>query len=298
MSTSFQNKKELKFTITLGQGFFDASGGNLAAFLNNQITLEGFRAAVDIDKAGGNQMGTLQARIYGVSQQDMNSITTLLWKPDQYIPNTVVVTAIDGDQETQVFAGNIVQAWGSYQSQPDVFLMIQAQTAYVNQIKPVPPSSFRGTVDVATIAAQLATAMGYSFENNGVTTQLSNVYLAGTAMDQLKGLVRAAGCDLYLDDTIVAIAPTGTPRGGLIPMISPTSGLVGYPTFDGTGVNFECYFNPSLRFGGGVQLQSSIPKASGNWTVQCVGHRLESEKPGGAWFSTVKGIINAVAGVA
>lgn len=294
MSTSFENKKELQFVITLGTGTFT---GSLAAFLNNTITLQGFRAAVDIDKAGGNQMGTLHARIYGVAQEDMNSITTLLWKSDQYIPNTVVVTAIDGDQQTQVFAGNIVQAWGNYQSQPDVFLQIQAQTAYVNQIKPVTPSSYKGTVDVATIAAQLASAMGLSFENNGVTTQLSNVYLPGTGLDQLKSLVRQAGCDMYLDDNVLALNPSGTPRSGLIAQISPQSGLRGYPTFDGTGVNFECLFNPSVRFGGAVQLVTSIPKASGQWTVQCVGHRLESEKPGGAWFTTVKGINNGVAGI-
>lgn len=288
--SSFANKKELLFVITLGTGTFDSVG-------NDQITLQGFRASVDIDKAGGNQMGTLQARIYGVAQKDMNAITSLLWKQDQYKPNTVFVTAIDGNQQSQIFAGNIVQAWGNYNSQPEVFLHIQAQTAYVNQLKPVTPSSYAGTVNVATIAAQLASTMGYSFENNGVTTQLSNVYLAGTAMDQLRSLVQAAGCVLYLDDTVVAITPSGVPRGGLIPEISPQSGLVGYPNFDGTGVNFECLFNPALRFGGGVQLQTSIPKASGQWTVQCVGHRLESEKPGGAWFSTVKGINNGVAGI-
>lgn len=298
MSSSFENKKELSFVITLGS---DASGQKtFGAGGNNQITLTGFRASVEIDKAGGNQMGTLQARIYGVSQKDMNAITTLLWKPDQFIPNTVVVSAIDGNQQTQVFAGNIVQAWGNYQAQPDVYLQIQAQTAYVNQLRPVSPSSYQGTVDVATIAQQLASTMGYAFENNGVVIPLSNVYLHGTAMDQLKDLIKAAGCDMYLDDTVVAITPRGQSRatlGGLIPQISPQSGLVGYPTFDGTGINFTCLFNPSIRFGGAIQLVTSIPKASGQFTVQCVGYRLESEKPGGVWFATVKGIDNGVAGL-
>jgi hypothetical protein len=65
MSTSFQNKKALRFIITLGTGKFGSSN-------NNQITLQGFRATVDIDKAGGTQMGTLKAQIFGVSQSDMN----------------------------------------------------------------------------------------------------------------------------------------------------------------------------------------------------------------------------------
>ena len=55
MTTSFQNKKELRFVITLGTGSFGSTS-------NNQITLEGFRATVSIDKAGFRQMGTLRAR--------------------------------------------------------------------------------------------------------------------------------------------------------------------------------------------------------------------------------------------
>ena len=73
MTTSFENKKELRFIITLGTGKFGSSS-------NNQIRLEGFRATVEIDKAGGMMMGTLRAQIYGVQQTDMNSITTLQWK--------------------------------------------------------------------------------------------------------------------------------------------------------------------------------------------------------------------------
>lgn len=29
-------------------------------------------------------------------------------------------------------------------------------------------------------------------------------------------------------------------------------------------------------------------RASGEWVVACIDHHLESEKPGGAWFSTVR----------
>lgn len=289
-ASSFQNKKEIQFVIRLGTGTFGSSNANT-------ITLQGFRASIDIDKAGGNQMGTLQARIYGVAESDMNAITTLMWKQDLYNPNTIVVTAIDGTQQTQIFAGNIVQAWGNYQSQPDVFLQIQAQTAYVGQLTPTAPTSFQGSVSVAAIAAQIAQTMGFTFENNGVTTQLSNVYLAGTALDQLKSLVKAANCDLYLDDTIVAICPRFQPRTQTsVPSISPQSGLFGYPSFDNTGINFRCLFNPAIKFGGSVALQSSIPKANGQYLVLCVGHQLESEKPGGAWYSIVKGINNAIAG--
>lgn len=285
---SFSNKKQLRFVITLGTGKFGASN-------NDTITLQGFRAIADIDKAGGMMMGTLRAKIYGVKQADMNSVTTLQWKPGTLIPNTVEVYAIDGAAETLVFAGNIVNAWADYQSMPDVFLHIQAQAAFFNALKAVPPRSFKGSVDVASVMAQIARDLGYTFENNGVTTQLVDVYLANTGMEQAKDLARAAGCDLYLDDKILAITPPNVPRRVIIPRISPASGLVGYPTFDGVGVNFQTLFNPTVTFGGSIKLETDVQQAAGEWIVTSVGHRLESEKPGGAWFSNIRGNANGLA---
>jgi hypothetical protein len=279
---SFENKKRLRFVVTLATGTFGSSS-------NNVITLEGFRAIAMIEKAGGNQMGSMRAQIYGVSQSDIRSITTLQWQPNRIIPNTVQVFAIDGAQETSVFTGNIINAWGDYRSMPDVFLMIQAQSAYYPQLLPVAPVSYQGSIDVATAMGQLAAGMGFTFENNGVSIQLANVYLPGTGMDQAKSLARAAGIDLYLDDTVLAITPPNTPRGSQIPQISKGSGMDGYPTFDGVGVNFQIVFNPAVRFGGSIQIVTDIPQAAGQWIVTSVNHQLESEKPGGAWFSTVRG---------
>lgn len=282
------NKKRLKFIITLGTGKFGASD-------NNQITLEGYRAIADIDKAGGMMMGTLRARIYGVTQDDMNSITTLQWKPQETIPNTVEVYAIDGNTETLVFAGNIVNAWGDYQTMPEVYLRLQAQSAFINQLKPVPPRSFKGSIDVASVMSQIAKDLGYNFENNGVNVTLTDVYLPNTGLEQAKDLAHAANIDLYLDDKTLAITPANSPRGELIPEISAESGLIGYPTFDGIGVNFQTLFNPSITFGGRIKLMTDIKQAKGEWIVTSIGYRLESEKPGGAWLANVRGNANGLA---
>lgn len=285
---SFDNKKTLRFVITLGSGKFGSSN-------NNVITLQGFRAIADIDKAGGVMMSTLRAKIYGVRQADMNSVTTLQWKPGSLIPNTVEVYAIDGPVETLVFAGNIVNAWADYQGMPDVFLHIQAQAAFFNTLKAVPPRSFKGSIDVASIMAQIARDLGYSFENNGVTTRLTDVYLPNTGMEQAKDLARAAGCDLYLDDKVLAITPSNAPRKSIIPLISPNTGMVGYPTFDGVGVNFQTLFNPAITFGGSIKLDTDVKQAAGQWVVTSISYRLESEKPGGAWLANVRGNANGLA---
>lgn len=285
---SFDNKKQLRFVITLGTGKFGSSD-------NDTITLQGFRATADIDKAGGMMMGTLRAKIYGVKQQDMNSITTLMWKPGTRIANTVEVYAIDGAAETLVFAGNIVNAWGDYQNMPDVYLHIQAQACYFNGLQAVQPLSIKGGVDVAVVMARIAKDMGLVFENNNVSVMLTDVYVANTLKEQALELARAANFSLYIDDKVLAITNKYAPRKGLIPEISTQSGLVGYPTFDGIGVHFQTLFNPAITFGGSIKLTTDLPQAAGEWIVVSVAHRLESEKPGGAWFSTIRGNQNGLA---
>jgi hypothetical protein len=289
VSSSFQNKKALRFLITLGTGAFGSSK-------NNQITLQGYRAVVDIDKAGGMMMGTLRAQIFGVSQSDMNSITTLQWKPKAFIPNTVQVFAIDGNQETLVFSGNIVNAWGNYQAMPNVFLMIQAQAAYFNQLQAVAPTSYKGSIDVAAAMFQLAANMGLTFENNGVNgIVLQNQYLPNTYLEQAKTLAQAAGIWLYVDGDVLAITPANQPRNKPIPVISAATGMVGYPTFDGVGVNFQTLFNPSLVFGGSIEIQTTIPQAAGVWIATTIAYKLESEKPDGAWFALIRGTKTGLA---
>lgn len=292
VTTSYAYKKRLRFVVTLGTGKFGSSN-------NDQIVLEGFRATAEIDKAGGVQLGTLRAKIFGVKQSDMNAVTSFTMQPPQgggylYQPNTVEVFAIDGDAVTLVFSGNIVNAWGDYQGQPDVFLHIQAQSAFFNQLRPVAPLSIKGGIDVAIVMERIARDMGLTFENNNVSTILTDVYVANTLTEQAKELARAANFDLYIDDNVLAITNRYAPRKGVIPLLSAETGLIGYPTFDGIGVNFQTYYNPAITFGGAIQLKTDVYRASGEWTVASVNHRLESEKPGGAWLSSVRGNVYGI----
>lgn len=282
------SSKRLRFVITMGTARFDSEG-------SNRITIEGFRAIADIDKAGGMMMSTLRAKIYGVSQADMNTVTTLQWKPTDKIANVVEVFAVEDDVDTLVFAGNIINAWGDYQSMPDVYLHIQAQAAYFNQLLSSKPRSFKGAVDVAKVMGQIATDLGYVFENNGVAVRLSDVYLASSGIEQARDLAKQAGIVMEIDDRILSIRPMYEGRRGPIPSVSSASGLVGYPTFDGIGVNFQTLFNPAITFGGRVRLVTDQTHAAGEWIVTCVNHRLESEKPGGAWFSIVRGNASGLA---
>lgn len=362
---SFDSKKRLRFVITLGTGDFDSKG-------SDQIILEGFRAVADITNAGGLQMGELRGRIYGVSASDMNAITSFAYRFGATLPNTCIVYAIDGTVETMVFAGNIINAWPDFNSPPDVFLHIQAQAAMINLIRAVPPRSFSGTIDVASVMSQIAASMGYAFENNGVMMRLDDVYLDSTGLDQATALARMAGIDLFIDRTTLAICPRGQPRrqgqplpaidnseeikkllaewkvehdkflilfreGQALdnagnrdaamekyreakvhntaaeqllaraqslkaqerpatstgaPVVSALTGLVGYPMFDGVYLSLRTLFNPGIIPGGTIKVESDRDRATGTWQVLSMNHRLESEKPDGAWFTSLRSMAD------
>src|ERR1017187_10191134 len=70
--SSFENIKDLKFIFTLGSWMtpFTVPGGTA-----NTITMQGLRASVSIDHAGGADMGTMNANIYGLSPSQLNQLT-------------------------------------------------------------------------------------------------------------------------------------------------------------------------------------------------------------------------------
>ena len=79
----------------------------------------------------------------------------------------------------------------------------------------------------------------------------------------------------------------GKDEGGDVPTIGPGNGMVGYPTFDASGVIVKTIFNKDLVFQGKVNLESSIiPATGGPWTILTLSHDLSCLFPKGDWFST------------
>jgi len=156
----------------------------------------------------------------------------------------------------------------------------------------------------------LATTGGYTFENNlTAPITMSSCYFTGTMIDQARALADAAQINFYIHNGVLAITPLNTPRvtPQPIPLISSATGMVGYPVYDGQLLFFRTLFNPSILFGGAIQvILSDIPQklsakdqklqpaavttpqgAAGRWYVASVAYSLESQKPNGAWFCSV-----------
>lgn len=275
-------ERRIRLTFLLGEGDFGNSGFN-------QSTYEGLRVSATVTKNGGVSMSQLSMRVYGMALTAMNRLSTLGKPLTDGRNNKVRVEA--GDDEvgyTTVFIGTISQAWADMNDQANAALVVTAHSGLLDALRPTPPSSYTGPTSVSNIMASLAQEMGYQFEDGGVQVTLASPYLSGTPRMQVEAVAQAAGINWVIDDETLAIWPAGGTRGGLIPLLSPDTGLINYPAFTQNGLALTVLFTPSITFGGQVQVESSLTPANGTWTVFSVTHELESEMPGGKWFTRLE----------
>lgn len=308
-SGSSWSEKAISITLTLGKGTFGVTGGNT-------VKLSNLRMVVSVAKSGFPSMDRAEARVYGVTPDIMNAVSTLgipltMWRPG----NTMLIQAGDkGGAMAVVYNGYLHQAYQNFDEVPETSLVLVGWGAQAQAITPVSPVSYSGTVDVATIMSAIATSAGWAFENSGVTVRISNPYFPGTAVQQAHDVARAAGIEMYLDTgkspVTLAIWPRNATRGGQIPLINAASGLVGYPKFQSNGMSFRCLFNPSIRLGGQIKMESSVGGAPNNiaitpigstaapasqqggpngiwYVISPFGYDLAAQMPGGPWFCEV-----------
>ena len=173
------------------------------------------------------------------------------------------------------------------QGQPNVPFHVQAYAGAYENSKPVPPTSQPGSQDVGTLMQTVAKAGGLQFENSGVSARIQNPYLPGTAVQQMHALAEAARIERVIDCGTLAIWPAGGSRQGEPAVISPQTGLVGYPQFDSQGVIFTTLWQPTLAYGGQITLQSSMTPACGTWIIHKLSYSLASMMHNGPWFCEV-----------
>lgn len=278
-------RKIIRTTIIL-----DPKAENFAGKDANTLVVQGLRTTVQCSFGNGEAMPTANVKIWGLDLNSMNKLTSVKWKI-MGVQNNIVKIEVGDDEDNLdlLYTGNISFAYPDFSGAPDVALCIESHMALFHQLNPVVPTSYKGGVDVSKIMESLATAMKMKFENNGVTAQLNDPYLPNTALDQARTVAKMADIDLYLDVDTLAICPKGVHRKLTVPVISPSSGLIGYPIPDKTGVQFKCLYDKLVRFGAIVEIQDSVvEQCNCQWRAIGLTINLDAELPSGQWFCDVK----------
>ncbi|WP_019210808.1 baseplate hub protein [Yersinia massiliensis] len=253
---------------------------------NDSLTVSGLRVEAQIDNAGGVSGSTLYAKIYGMKESDMNKCCT--YAQVYGVIKNIAITMTAGDEASgmsQVFQGTIFNGMIDYNETPNVPLVIQAKSGFVEQILPAASNSSPGSTNVASMIEAIAKSIDFGFTNNGVNTSLSNHYSWGSPVEQIRDIARAAGIDLAIENRIVSIWPTGGVKDNQMVHLSPSEGLIGYPNYLGYGYAVTAIFTPDIVRGRRLRLLSASPRANGDLYIQAVSHLISSEMPGGPWFT-------------
>lgn len=275
--------KALELTITLGSGTFGEDVGDT-------VTLSGFRMLAEIGTPGGDSMGQCTLRVFGLRNDLMNKLTTIgPVNTAIRAKNAISLAAGEDDGPMNIaFQGTIIDAWADYNASPDVAFNIVAFAGLDAALKPVDATSYKGSTDVATILSEIAqNEMNLAFENHGVDAKLSSPYLHGGALSKLRAVAQASDICWSIERGTLVIWTRQDGRKTAAPTVSPDTGMVGYPSLSSKGMTVRMLYNPDIRIGGDINVQSAILMACGSWRVYNLSHSLSCLVPDGPWFSTV-----------
>ena len=278
---------------------FTTANGVFASSKTNQITFSGLRVQCNIVGVGGIQLGEAQLRIYGLTLGQMNDLSAL---NRYFLVQKQIELQISASDETGalnlIFDGQVMVSQIDLNQQPDSALIVVAQAGALQALQIADATSYPTNTDHFTVLANLATKMGLQFEPNGTPIPLSKPYFPGSLRDQVIRCADAADVNWTVDLGTLIVWPrygtrsglTGKPYSGLVPLISPETGMVGYPSYSSMGgIAVKTIFNPFLRIGTKVTVQSSLSFANGTWGAFYIHHELESQMPGGKWFTSFDG---------
>lgn len=276
-------RRLIEITIQLAEGTFTESG-------TDTVTLKGLRVTTRITKAGGASMGVAQVAIYGMTLSMMNQLSTLGMQVQTVPKNTIIIKAGDAEAGLSiVFYGSIMSAYADLQSAPQVAFQIQAFVLAPQASIPAIATSYNGPADVATIMANFAALLGLTFENSGVTGQLSYPYYSGSLRNQALQCVNDAQIAWNGGDNgVLAIWPKNGVRGGAVAEVSAATGMVLSPTYTANGLLIKSLFNPSIVYGSKIKVTTIIKiDITEFWAVYSIDYELDSQVPGGSWFMTM-----------
>ena len=253
-----------------------------------EILLEGLKCSCHTAIYTGYVQGEMHLNIWGMSLETMDKLTTFGPIMQERRHNEITVTAgEEGKLMPTVYIGAISRAFADMNSAPDVRFSIFANSADQDQVNIVPEKDHKGGIDVALVVADLAKEMNKTFQNHGVSFILKDRFYYGTALMQMRECARDANINFSIERNILSIWPKDGYKKGTAIEISPTTGMVGYPTFSGQGVFCTTLYNPEIELGRPVKVISSMKVACGIWNPVGVWHLLETETPQGAWFTQV-----------
>ena len=277
---SMFTKKKIRLEITLQYGKF----GNGT----NTVIIEDLPISVSIKKEGFPSMNTAKIFVTGLSSELMEALTFLNYRILTINRNYISIYAGDESGMSLAFSGEISLAKPNFNNAPSVRMEFDAFTGYSSRMVAAPPLSIKGNIPVSDLCSQIAEKMGFNFVNDGVDKIAKNPRLSGSDMSKLINLAKDYNIGINVDDGTVRIFNKGASNRVML-SVSDENGLIGYPSFEQNGISCSVEYTPNVRLWDKFEIQTVLSKASGQWFIQSIEHRLDANIQGGLWQTDLKG---------
>lgn len=262
-------------------------------------TFSGMGIDCEVEKVGLPDKNKANVTIYGLTLEDMERFTVLAFKPLEYRKNTLKIRAGEEEGEMgQVFVGDIMSAYADFSSAPDVAFHIEAQTGLFATLTPQAPETVQGEATADELLGKIAGESGFAYSSEGDAgkAQIRDTVLQGSPWDKGAAIAEHLGNELIVDDEeMILIDNTGVRVNANPVTLSVETGLLGYPSFTSEGVACRSLYNPNIFYASVLNLESLVPKASGEWRITKVVHKLSAFKAnGGPWETQIEAVTRIV----
>lgn len=270
-------KRSLRFEFMNETSSFDDAG-------NNQISISEAKATVSL-QSSGNLFGTqVNVSIFGLGLEMLAALSSkamgLFGTDTERISIKIFV------ENTAIFAGYMTSSIANMNTTPNTALMITATANADLQNKTASPFSFNGSTPVTSVINAICKAAGYTPYIVGLEGKvISNPHYEGSVFDQLRAVCDDLNIAMSVAPPSISFWPQESAKDDVKPLISPEYGLIGYPVFSNGGVMFQTQFSTLLTTGRDIELQTTLPHASGVYKLTSVTHELSSWMEDGPWHS-------------
>lgn len=283
------SKKKIKAEITLMDNMFVPE---------KTLIIEDLPIQANIEYVGLPSAPKATIKIYGVSKEYMDEITTIQLF-SRFIQNRRIRLSIDeGDGYQVLFDGGIVNAVPMYNTAPNVYIQIESSALQYQNFENPPPFKVPDTgMSVFGVIDGICKQYGLTAENCTKKANFvsSGIYDQTGARARLWAAQKALGVKLWFQtNNIVRVFDKDDAK--IFTNYDFTSAdYVGYPTFNSNGIEItldkiipiECYDTFTIS-------GSEVGFANTTWRCYKKTYNLQNLNGNGKWEMKLMGVYNVI----
>lgn len=258
---------------------------------NETFTFEQHRMRIMV-RQGGQQFGNAKLEIFGVPLAAMNQIARL-WLEAMTPQNTdnVAIDVWNGQDFVPFFQGVITWSAVDASGMPQVKLVIEANAAMALMNLSTSPYANAGPVLLKDALTTIANAGNFAvdYAASAPAFLMTDVRVTGSPMEQISGLMRHfTALTWFVNLQRIVVRGISAPTSTDSIRIAADTGMMSYPIYSTSGLQFSTLFNPQLRPGAALDVNTLFDFVNRTvWVAAVLTHVLEPNLPGGQWTTSV-----------